>query len=78
MFSNGMTSNGIGDVRRVVGQPQGWLDQHFTRPEPPLPNADGDRLVEFLNRHVIRWESQVASEVYANRCAVEGLVGSRS
>jgi hypothetical protein len=46
----------------VLGQPQAWLDQQSTRPEPPLPNADGDRLVEFLNRHVTKWESQVATE----------------
>ena len=46
----------------MLGRPQGWLDQHFTRPEPPLPDADGDRLVEFLNSHVVKWESQVAIE----------------
>jgi hypothetical protein len=57
-----VTSKGIGDVRRVLGQPQGWIDQNFTRPTLPLPNANGDRLVQFLNHHVARWESEVATE----------------
>jgi hypothetical protein len=30
-----MPSKGIGDVRSVLGQPQGWIDQHFTRRESP-------------------------------------------
>ncbi|WP_134006257.1 hypothetical protein [Kribbella sp. VKM Ac-2566] len=57
-----MTSRGIGDVRRVLGQPQSWIDQNFTRPRPDLPKANGDRLLEFLCLHIIRWESEVATE----------------
>lgn len=57
-----MTSKGIGDVRRVLGQPQSWIDQNFTRPTPDLPKANGDRLLEFLNHHVMGWESEVATE----------------
>jgi hypothetical protein len=57
-----VTSKGIGDVRRVLGQPQGWIDQNFTRPGPSLPHADGDRLVDFFIRHTTRWESEVAIE----------------
>lgn len=57
-----MTSKGIGDVRRVLGQPQSWIDQNFTRPGPPLPRANGDRLLEFLNHHVMDWEGEVATE----------------
>lgn len=49
-------------MRRVLGQPQGWIDQNFTRPQPTLPSADGDKLVDFLNRHIIQWENQVATE----------------
>ncbi|TCC35084.1 hypothetical protein [Kribbella sindirgiensis] len=57
-----MTSKGIGDVRRVLRQPQSWIDQNFTQPTPRLPRANGDRLLEFLNHHVMRWESEVATE----------------
>jgi hypothetical protein len=57
-----MTSRGIGDVRRVLGQSQGWIDQHSIRPEPPLPSPNGDPLVAFLGHHVTRWESEVATE----------------
>lgn len=57
-----MTSKGIGDVRRVLGEPQSWIDQHFARPEPRLPRANGDGLIEFLNHHVTKWEGQVATE----------------
>jgi hypothetical protein len=57
-----MTSRGIGDVQRVLGQPQSWIDQHFTRPEPPLPDANGDPLIAFVNHYVATWENQVATE----------------
>jgi hypothetical protein len=56
------TSKRIGDVRRILGQSQGWIDQNFTRPAPDLPNANSDRLVQFLNHHIARWESEVATE----------------
>ena len=49
-------------MRRVLGQPQGWIDEHFARPGPPLPTPNGDPLVAFLCRHVARWESEVATE----------------
>ncbi|MFC6156125.1 hypothetical protein [Kribbella jiaozuonensis] len=57
-----MTSKGIGDVRRVLGQPQSWIDQHFARPAPDLPDSGGDPLVDFLSYQIRRWESEVATE----------------
>lgn len=56
-----MTSKGIGDVRRVLGQPQAWIDQNFTRPQPALPAVD-DELYRFVASQVTSWESQVAIE----------------
>ena len=49
-------------MRRVLGQSQGWIDQHFLRPEPPLPEPNGDPLVEFRCQHIMRWENEVATE----------------
>jgi hypothetical protein len=57
-----VTSRGIGDVGRALGQPQAWIDQHFRRQEPSLPDANGDKLIEFMNYNISKWESQVATE----------------
>lgn len=57
-----MTSRGIGDVRRVLGQPKSWIDQTFPKPAPQLPNARGDALLGFVCDRVRQWEAQVATE----------------
>lgn len=51
-------------MRRVLGdrQPQGWIDMHFSRPEPDLPTVQGDKLFSFVAHHLGGWESQVAIE----------------
>lgn len=57
-----MTSRGIGDVRRVLGQPKSWIEQTFPKPAPPLPDARGDALIGFVCSRVTQWESQVETE----------------
>ncbi|MET9313096.1 hypothetical protein ABZX12_14830 [Kribbella sp. NPDC003505] len=57
-----MTSRGIGDVRRVLGQPKSWIDQTFAKPAPPLPDVRGDALLGFVCDRVRQWESQVENE----------------
>jgi hypothetical protein len=59
-----MTSRGVGDVRRVLGQsePQSWVAQNFPSPGPQLPNVRGDKLFSFVASQVAGWESQVALE----------------
>lgn len=57
-----MTSRGVGDVRRVLGQPHSWIDLTFAEPEPRLPDARGDALLGFVCDRVRQWESQVATE----------------
>lgn len=63
MCSNAaVTSKGYGDARRVLGVPQSWIDQNFARPEPPLPDRNGDKLLDFVCLHLRDWEHQVAVE----------------
>ncbi|MEV8373025.1 hypothetical protein AB0P21_09825 [Kribbella sp. NPDC056861] len=59
-----MGSRGIGDVRRVLGdrQPQGWIDLHFSRPAPALPDIRGDALFSFVAHQLTGRENQVAIE----------------
>ncbi|MBB5979874.1 hypothetical protein [Kribbella solani] len=57
-----MTSRGVGDVQRVLGQPQSWIELNFATPEPPLPTPLGDPLLEFLCSQVSGWERQVETE----------------
>src|SRR6266540_650002 len=53
-----MTSRGIGDARRVLGQPQSWVELNFGKQEPALP----DPLVRFLCSQLHSWEDQVVVE----------------
>lgn len=62
-----MTSRGIGDVRRVLGQPKSWIDQTFSKPTPALPDARGDALLGFVCDRVRQWESQVETEAVEYR-----------
>ncbi|WP_132190140.1 MULTISPECIES: hypothetical protein [Kribbella] len=57
-----MTSKGIGDVRRALGQPKSWIEQTFPKPWPPLPPARGDAQLGFVCARVSQWETQVATE----------------
>ncbi|MEV0285582.1 hypothetical protein AB0H36_15835 [Kribbella sp. NPDC050820] len=57
-----MTSKGIGDTRRVLGQAKPWTEQTFPKPRPPLPDPRGDALLEFVCARVREWETQAATE----------------
>lgn len=57
-----MTSRGIGDARRVLGDQASWIDQNFHRPTPPLPDRRGDQLLDFVSQHIREWETMVALE----------------
>jgi hypothetical protein len=57
-----MTSRGVGDVRRVLGQPQSWVELNFRKQEPPLPDPLGDPLLRFLCSQLHSWEDQVVVE----------------
>lgn len=57
-----MTSRGIGDVRRVLGEEKSWIAQHFDRPAPPLPDRNGDPLLDFVCLRLLERENQVVTE----------------
>lgn len=67
-----MTSRGIGDARRILGQPQSWIDQHFPPQHPPLPQARGDQLLSFAIHQVANWENQVTVEAREYRTGTHG------
>ncbi|WP_350279322.1 hypothetical protein [Kribbella sp. HUAS MG21] len=67
-----MTSRGIGDAQRVLGQPRSWVEQTFPKPTPALPDAAGDTLLGFVCSQVRQWETQVATEAAEYRNQVLG------
>jgi hypothetical protein len=62
-----MISKGLGDARRVLGTPQSWIDMHFAKPAPPLPEQHGDPLLRFVCQHLREWEQQVVIEAQEYR-----------
>lgn len=59
-----MTSRGVGDVRRVLGQTahKSWIAQNFPTPHPDIPHLSGDPLYSFLVHEITSWETRVAVE----------------
>lgn len=57
-----MTSRGIGDVQRVLGDPPTWRQIEFGPQLPALPRRHLDPLVSFVASQVRTLEDQVQTE----------------
>jgi hypothetical protein len=62
-------SRGIGDVRRVLGDPPTWQQVEFHRQLPELPRRHPDPLVHFVVSQILQLEEQARTEAteYRNR-----------
>lgn len=72
-----MTSRGIGDVRRVLGdrQPTSWIAQNFPTPQPPIPRLEHrDDLYDFVSNQLTNRESMVATEARDYHRGENGIV----
>ena len=62
-----MTSRGIGDVRRVLGDPPTWRQIEFGPQLPVLPRRHPDPIVTFVASQVHTLEDQVQTEAVEHR-----------
>ena len=64
-----MTSKGIGDVRRALGDAPTWAQLEFHPQQPGLPVRHADPLVNFVAGEILRLERQAVTEAaeYRNR-----------